>query len=66
MGKKDEAKNDLTKEVEMTEHQDSIATVCESYGVDPDKGLSDAEVLKRIERDGYNELTPPKVKFLLT
>jgi len=60
MGKKDEAKNDLTKEVEMTEHQDSIATVCESYGVDPDKGLSDAEVLKRIERDGYNELTPPK------
>ena len=61
MGKKDEAKNDLTKEVEMTEHQDSIAQVCESYGVKPDQGLSDAEAQKRIERDGYNELTPPKV-----
>jgi len=60
MGKKDEAKQDLTKEVEMTEHQDSIEKVCESYGVKPDQGLSDAEAQKRIERDGYNELTPPK------
>merc|ERR1712227_1041153 len=60
MGKKDEAKNDLTKEVEMTEHQDSIEKVCESYGVKPSEGLSDAEAKKRLERDGYNELTPPK------
>jgi len=60
MGKKDEAKNDLTKEVEMTEHQDSIEKVCADYGVKPDQGLSDAEAKKRIERDGYNELTPPK------
>ena len=63
MGKKDEAKQDLTKEVEMTEHQDSIEKVCETYGVKPDQGLSDAEAQKRIERDGYNELTPPKVTF---
>merc|ERR1712131_381586 len=60
MGKKDEAKQDLTKEVEMTEHQDSIEKVCETYGVKPDQGLSYAEAQKRIERDGYNELTPPK------
>jgi len=60
MGKKDEAKQDLTKEVEMTEHQDSIEKVCESYGVKPSEGLSDAEAKKRLERDGYNELTPPK------
>ena len=62
MGKKDEAKQDLTKEVEMTEHTDSIEKVCESYGVKPSEGLSDAEAKKRLERDGYNELTPPKVK----
>merc|ERR1712131_156726 len=60
MGKKDEAKQDLTKEVEMTEHTDSIEKVCESYGVKPSEGLSDAEAKKRLERDGYNELTPPK------
>merc|ERR1712131_568429 len=44
----------------MTEHQDSIEKVCETYGVKPDQGLSDAEAQKRLERDGYNELTPPK------
>jgi len=60
MGKKDEAKNDLTKEVEMTEHTDSLEKVFADYGVKPDQGLSDAEAAKRIERDGYNELTPPK------
>jgi len=60
MGKKDEAKNDLTKEVEMTEHTDSLEKVFADYGVKPDQGLSDAEAQKRIERDGYNELTPPK------
>jgi len=44
----------------MTEHTDSIEKVCESYGVKPSEGLSDAEAKKRLERDGYNELTPPK------
>ena len=33
---------DLRKEVEMTEHSDSIATVCNQYNTDPDKGLTSA------------------------
>ena len=60
MGAQDKA--DLRKEVDMNEHTDSIEKVCESYGVKPSEGLSDAEAKKRLERDGYNELTPPKVK----
>ena len=59
MGKKDE-KQDLTKEVEMTEHSDPASKVLADYGSDMNKGLTDAEVKKRLERDGYNELTPPK------
>ena len=39
MGKdKDDA--DLRKEVELTEHQDSIEAVCRQYETDADKGLS--------------------------
>ena len=41
MGKdKDDA--DLRKEVELTEHQDSIEAVCRQYETDADKGLSSA------------------------
>ena len=41
MGKdKDDA--DLRKEVELTEHQDSIEQVCRQYETDADKGLSSA------------------------
>ena len=41
MGKgKDDA--DLRKEVELTEHQDSIEAVCRQYETDGDKGLSSA------------------------
>ena len=41
MGEEKEDK-DLRKEVEMTEHTDSIATVCNQYNTDPDKGLTSA------------------------
>lgn len=63
MGKAEDkaaADKDLRKEVEMTEHHATIEEICRQYDTDSDKGLTDAEVLKRIERDGYNELTPPK------
>ena len=41
MGKdKDDA--DLRKEVELTEHQDSIEAVCRQYETDADKGLTTA------------------------
>jgi len=57
MGKDDA---DLRKEVELTEHQDSIEQVCRQYETDGDKGLSTAVAEERLKRDGYNELTPPK------
>ena len=43
MGKKDEEK-DLRKEVEMTEHTDSIEKVCQQYQTDGEKGLTDSAV----------------------
>jgi len=58
-GKKDEEK-DLRKEVEMTEHTDSIEKVCQQYQTCGEKGLTDSAVEDRLKRDGYNELTPPK------
>jgi len=39
MGEEKEDK-DLRKEVEMTEHTDSIETVCNQYSTDADKGLT--------------------------
>jgi len=60
MGKGDDESKDLRKEVEMTEHQATIDEVARQYELNLSTGLSDAEVKKRLERDGYNELTPPK------
>jgi sodium/potassium-transporting ATPase subunit alpha len=59
MGEEKEDK-DLRKEVEMTEHTDSIETVCNQYSTDPDKGLTSRAAEERLKKDGYNELTPPK------
>ena len=42
-GKKDEEK-DLRKEVEMTEHTDSIEKVCQQYQTCGEKGLTDSAV----------------------
>jgi len=58
MGKAEDA--DLRKEVEMTEHTDSIDKVCAQYQTSVDRGLTDSAVEERLKRDGYNELTPPK------
>lgn len=44
----------------MNEHQISTEELARQYDLNLSTGLSDAEVKKRIERDGYNELTPPK------
>jgi len=58
MGKGNDA--DLRKEVEMNEHQITIEELGRQYDLNISTGLNDAEVKKRLERDGYNELTPPK------
>ena len=49
MGKKPD--EDLRKEVELTEHQDSVQKVCAQYETSPDRGLTDsaaADVSTRI------------------
>merc|ERR1711953_196245 len=58
MGKKE--KEDLTKEVEMTEHQISIGELCKMYNTSADNGMTTAAAEERLKRDGFNELTPPK------
>lgn len=70
MGKNKEQDADLRKEVEMTEHKDSIDKVAEQFELDLVKGLTEEQVLERRVRDGYNELTPPEttpewIKFCL-
>jgi len=58
MGKPEDA--DLRKEVEMTEHTDSIEKVCQQYKTSVERGLTESDAEERLKRDGYNELTPPK------
>jgi len=60
MGKTKEDDKDLTKEVEMTEHHATADEVARQYDTSLSNGITTDEVKKRLERDGYNELTPPK------
>ena len=46
MGKDKEQEADLRKEVEMTEHKDSIEKVAEQFDLDLAKGLSEEQVLE--------------------
>lgn len=60
---------EMKKEVVMDEHSIPLEELYGRYGVDPEKGLTDAQVEKQREIDGLNQLTPPKttpewVKFL--
>jgi sodium/potassium-transporting ATPase subunit alpha len=52
--------DELRKEVELTEHQDSIEKVCQQYNTHPERGMTEAAAEERLKRDGFNELTPPK------
>lgn len=52
---------DLKKELEMWEHQVSVEELCKKLGTDPAAGLTTAEAAIRLERDGPNMLSPPKV-----
>lgn len=62
-GKKDEAAKteDLKKELEMWEHKCSVEELCQKLDTDAVNGLSEAEAKLRLERDGPNTLSPPKV-----
>ncbi|XP_065845622.1 sodium/potassium-transporting ATPase subunit alpha-3-like [Oscarella lobularis] len=60
--KKDRAEEmqDLKRELEMDEHRISLEELCARHGTDLNQGLSSTLAAEYLQRDGYNELTPPK------
>jgi len=57
-GKKD--MNELKQELELDDHKIDLDTFYARHKTSANGGLSSADVKERLERDGYNELTPPK------
>eukprot|EP00834_Sanchytrium_tribonematis_P004712 NODE_247_length_11822_cov_1.182718.p1 type:complete len:1106 gc:universal NODE_247_length_11822_cov_1.182718:11115-7798(-) len=57
-----EGKAEEEKKADVTEHMKTIPEVVEIYTTSIEKGLGKEVVDKRIERDGLNQLTPPKRK----
>merc|ERR1739848_268109 len=70
MGKaKKKNMNELKQELELDDHKISIKAFLERHRTSDTAGITDADAKERLERDGYNELTPPKttpewIKFL--
>lgn len=60
-GKKGNSPEDLKKELEMWEHKVTVDELCKRVGTDVATGLTTAEAKLRLERDGPNQLSPPKV-----
>ncbi|CAD5115943.1 DgyrCDS4873 [Dimorphilus gyrociliatus] len=58
--KKKEDLDDLKQELEMDEHQVPIEELFERYQTNPKTGLTPEKARQILERDGPNELTPPK------
>lgn len=52
---------DLKKELEMWEHKVTVEELAKRLNTDPKTGLSMEEAKLRLERDGPNMLSPPKV-----
>ncbi|OAF67883.1 hypothetical protein A3Q56_04371 [Intoshia linei] len=57
--KKEKMKN-LKKELDIDHHKIPLKELLERLELNIKKGLSDSEAKLRLERDGRNELTPPK------
>jgi sodium/potassium-transporting ATPase subunit alpha len=57
-GKKD--MNELKKELELDEHKIPVEELCARRQTDIAKGLTSAKAKEYLEKEGYNELTPPK------
>jgi len=51
---------DLKKELEMTEHKDELSILCRRLETDVKQGLNTKVAARHLERDGPNQLTPPK------
>jgi len=52
--------NELKQELELDDHKIDLETFYARHKTSANGGLSSADVKERLERDGYNELTPPK------
>jgi sodium/potassium-transporting ATPase subunit alpha len=52
--------DDLKQELEMDEHKIPLEELYERHGVDPNTGHTNARAKQFLERDGPNELSPPK------
>lgn len=52
---------DLKAELEMWEHKVTVAELCKKLDTDPASGLTSSDAAARLERDGPNMLSPPKV-----
>ena len=52
--------NNLKQELELDDHKISIKEFLNRHGTSLESGLSSNEASTRLERDGFNELTPPK------
>lgn len=57
-GKKD--MNELKKELELDEHKIPVEELCQRRQTDIKKGLTSAKAAEYLEKEGYNQLTPPK------
>lgn len=60
-GKKATGADDLKKELEMWEHKCSVNELASKLQTHPENGLTSSEAKIRLERDGPNMLSPPKV-----
>lgn len=67
--KKKDKMDGLKQELEMDEHRIPLTELCKRYNLNPETGHSSSKAAEILEKDGPNELTPPKttpewVKFL--
>lgn len=60
-GKGKDVPVDLKKEVEMWEHKVPLEELCSKLNTNAETGMTSAAAAKRLEEDGPNLLTPPKV-----
>ncbi|XP_045626276.1 sodium/potassium-transporting ATPase subunit alpha-B [Procambarus clarkii] len=58
--KKEKQINSLKQELILDDHKIPLEELFQRLSVDPDRGLTQSEAVKRLERDGRNALTPPK------
>uniref|UniRef100_T1EIA9 Cation-transporting P-type ATPase N-terminal domain-containing protein n=1 Tax=Helobdella robusta TaxID=6412 RepID=T1EIA9_HELRO len=52
--------DNLKKELEMDEHKLPLNELVDKLGTDTEKGLTTQRAREILERDGPNQLTPPK------